>query len=73
MKHEEVYKQFRKLFPEIAAHVGDWFPNGRNSVRIRIRQGTDFIFNYRDNYTWNLETVDSYINRIKKGGAIMNA
>jgi hypothetical protein len=71
MKHEDVYKQFSKQFPEIAIHVEDWFPNGKDSVRVRIKSGSDFVFTYHNFYDWCYETLESYIKKMK-GGHKMN-
>lgn len=67
MKHEDVYKQFIKQFPEIAKFVADWFPNGKNSIRVRIDGGSDFVFTYNNWTDWCYETLDSYIRKMKGG------
>ena len=36
MVHNDVYKWFALYFPDYAGnHVECWFPNGKNSIRIR--------------------------------------
>lgn len=72
MKHVEVYENFERMFPERAIFVEDWFPNGKNSVRVRIKNGSDFIFTYNSWVDWCFETVESYIRKMK-GGRQMNA
>lgn len=67
MKHEDVYKQFIKQFPEIAKVIKEWFPNGRNSVRVRLKNGSDFIFTFFTLNDWCYETLDSYIRKMKGG------
>lgn len=71
MKHVEVYEKLKEMFPKYVLYSEDWFPNGKNSVRVRIKDGSDFIFTYRSFNDWCLETVDSYIRKMK-GGRQMN-
>ena len=46
-------------------HVIQWFPNGHNSIRVRLTNNEDFIFTYNSDKDWCYETVDSYIIRMK--------
>lgn len=65
MKHVEVYEKYKEMFPEHAVYVEDWFPNGKNSVRVRIKSGSDFIFTYNEWYDWCYETVESHIRKMR--------
>lgn len=65
MSQEEVYKQFTTKFPQFAEHIQEWFPNGRNSVRVRMKTGSDFIFTYHNWNDWCFETVESFIKKLK--------
>lgn len=65
MKQEEVYQQFEKHFPQFSEHVEEWFPNGKDSIRVRIQSGSDFIFTYHNSWDWCLETVESFIKKLK--------
>lgn len=67
MLHDDVYNCFTLYFPQISKHVIEWFPNGRNSVRVRRCDNQDFIFTYHDKNNWCFETVDSFIERLKGG------
>lgn len=71
MKQEEVYKHFQTQFPQYAEYVEEWFPNGKNSVRVRAKSGSDFIFTYNNWADWCFETVESYISKMR-GGTRMN-
>lgn len=71
MKHVEVYEKLKEMFPMYARYSEDWFPNGKDSIRVRIKSGSDFIFTYHDWHDWCLETVESYIRKMK-GGRQMN-
>lgn len=70
MTHKEVYKWFKLYFPQFAEHVTEWFPNGKNSVRVRQKNGQDFIFTYNGRTNWRFETVESFLSNTK-GGSTM--
>ena len=65
MSHEKVYEWFESYFPQYSKYVVEWFPNGRNSVRVRQSNGHDFIFTFYEHNDWCFETVDSFIKRLK--------
>lgn len=71
MFHVEVYERFKDIFPDESKHSKEWFPNGKNSVRVRSNNGSDFIFTYHSKDNWCYETVESYINKLR-GGHMMN-
>lgn len=66
MSHTNIVKVFRTMFPNMNYNNVIWFPNGKNSVRLRglfnfDGTKTDFIFTYHSNLNWCLETVDSFL------------
>lgn len=65
MTQKAVYEQFELYFPQFAEHVETWFPNGKNSIRVRQTNGNDFIFTYNKKSDWSFETRDSFIKRLK--------
>lgn len=65
MLQEEVLKHFKRIFPPFSTQMTEWFPNGRNSVRVRVKSGSDFIFTYHSESDWCLETVDAFVKRLK--------
>ncbi len=67
MKHVDIYKRFKAQFPEYNKQIEDWFPNGKNSVRVRVKSGSDFVFTYDDHEDWCFETVESHIRKMKGG------
>lgn len=73
MTHKQVLKAFVSLFPQYADQEFLYFPNGRNSIRLRgltfpamhIRQDMVFTCNY--NCTeWKFETVNNYLAELKE-------
>lgn len=68
MVHREVFRLFEQYFPDYAKSRFDvYFPNGQNSIRVRLNNREEFIFTYNSKKDWSLETVDSYIKKMKKG------
>ena len=71
MSHEKIYLTFKQLYPSIEAGIVEWFPNGKDSIRVRNIVGSDFIFTYHGPTDWCYETLDSFIRKLK-GGRKMN-
>lgn len=65
MTHSEVYTNFESIFSNLARSVREWFPNGKNSIRIRCTNQKDYIFSIVDKENWKLETVPSFINSLE--------
>ncbi len=65
MIHKNVYEWFKTLFPRFADEVTEWFPNGKNSVRVRTHGNQDFVFTFKNRYDWKFETVESFIRSMK--------
>lgn len=61
MAHKEVLNNFKLYFPQFAESIDVWFPNGKNSIRIRLKDKREFIFTYHNVLFWRFETVDSFL------------
>lgn len=70
MLHNDVYLCFKVHLPQLSKNVVDWFQNGRNSIRVRMDYMQDYIFTYCSEHDWCLETIDSYIKKMKGGGLV---
>lgn len=69
MSHNEIYKWFELYFqPYAGDKVSAWFQNGKNSIRIRQTNGQEFVFTYHSAKNWRFETIDSYVEKMLKGG-----
>ena len=68
MTHIDVFKFFILFFPSYAgSKVDAWYPNGRNSIRIKHTDRQEFIFTYNNPRDWRFETVNSFLNRMEGG------
>ena len=65
MSHEKVWQKFKERNGLVTDLVACWFPNGKNSIRVRLVGGGDLIFTYISKKKWKLETVDSYLDGTK--------
>lgn len=63
MMSKDIYEWFKLYFPQFVEHVESWFPNGKNSVRVRQTNGQEFIFSYNGQRDWRFETVDSFLKK----------
>ena len=66
MLHTEVFDKFKEI-----SHIKDesiecWFPNGRNSVRVRLRSRIELVLTYWSQLNWKLETLNSFVDDIYK-------
>ncbi len=67
MAHGDVYKWFELYFPNYAGgNVEIWFPNGKNSIRVRQTNKQEFIFTYNRKDDWRFETAKSFIKEGKE-------
>ncbi len=68
MVHTDVYNWFALYFPNYAGeNVDKWFPNGKNSIRVRQTNGQEFIFTYNSQKDWRFETINSFLSSAKGG------
>lgn len=70
MSHKEVLGWFEMYFPHYAGErISVWFPNGKNSIRIRQVNGQEFVFTFNNYKDWRFETLTSFLSSmpIKKG------
>lgn len=64
MLHEQVYSQLKKNFPKHSK--GEWWPCGKNRIRIRNPNGNEYIFTYYSDKIYRLETLDVFIKSMVK-------
>lgn len=68
MTHNKVLEKLKLYLPEYVKIMSEWFPNGKNSVRIRVlrdNESQDFCFTYNGKTNWCFETVNSHIKKMK--------
>ena len=63
MSHRDILKYFELYFPHYAGDkIEVWFPNGKDSIRIRQKNKQDFVFTYHGTANWRFETIESFLN-----------
>ena len=67
MSHNDIIKYFALCFPTYHERTVSWFQNGKNSVRVRLEDGQEFIFTYHSHKEWKFETVKSFLKDLKGG------
>lgn len=68
MPHTEVLKFFELYFPFYAGDkIKVWYPNGKNSIRVRQQNDQDLVFTFNSHTNWKFETIKSFIDYTMKG------
>ena len=67
MIHSEVYGHYVECLPDRAAQTKEYFPNGRNSIRVRQNDGQEFVFTFIESDSWKFETIDEFLAGMMKG------
>ena len=67
MVHSKVFECFQEHLPAFAEKVETYFPNGKNSIRVRQKDGKEFIFSFNGEKTWRFETIDQFLAGMKGG------
>lgn len=65
MSHIDIYNRFKDAMPVYGERVDIWFPNGRNSIRVRLTTKEEYVFTMFSTHSWRFETVDSFIKNMK--------
>ena len=60
MLHIDVLKRFKEIFPIKDDSIEYWFPNGKNSIRVLLKNRVELVLTYLSNKKWRLETVESF-------------
>lgn len=62
----EIYRKFLYYFPKYKDITEKYYSNGRNSIRIVVNDGSEYIFVYTNGKNFRFETFNSYKKRLKK-------
>ena len=60
MSYIEVMKKFVEVSRIGEDRIEQWSPNGKGSVRVRLKDRSELIFTYNDSKRWRLETIESF-------------
>ncbi len=65
MIHSQIYGYFKECLPDRAKKVTEYFPNGKNSIRVRQANKQEFIFSFNGTKAWKFETIDQFLADMK--------
>lgn len=65
MIHSQIYRYFKECLPDRAKKVTEYFPNGKDSIRIRQANKQEFIFSFNGYNKWKFETVSQFLADMK--------
>lgn len=61
MNHTQVYEQYKEHVLNYAINTKEYFPNGKNSIRVRQNNGQEFVFTFMSSKSWKFETLDQFL------------
>ena len=62
------YSLFKTSFPEIAERVIKWGRHDACSIELELGNHQKFIYSYRGEFDWCLQTKKNYLNSLKVRG-----
>lgn len=65
MTHSQVYEHFKRCLPDRAKENAEYFPNGKNSIRLRQINKQEFIFSFNGYGAWKFETIQQFLADLK--------
>lgn len=69
MTHKDIFTVLKNNFSAIAEKTTEWFPCGKNCIRIRGKFNgvNEIIFTYCGSADWRIESTKHYISTTMKG------
>ena len=61
MSSKDIFAIFKTMFPSYAQDAEMWYPNGKASIRIRMKNRSERIFTYLYDKEWRFETAKIYL------------
>jgi len=64
MLHDKVLEWYTIMFPIEDPEKGGiniWFPNGKNSIRVRHLDGLEVVFTFNTTIDWSLMTLKQHL------------
>lgn len=66
MNHNELFKKYKEIFQANDADIDVWFPNGKDSVRVRYKDKREFVFTYSKSDEWCIQTIKEFLKSTRK-------
>lgn len=61
MVHTDIFKKYKLRCSMSNGSVNAWFPNGRNSIRVRLFDKKEVVFTYHGPKNWKIESMGSFL------------
>ena len=61
-RHREIMRLFKEISHTPDEDIEAWYPNGRDSVRVKLKNKRELIFTYKSYNYWRLETRGAFTN-----------
>ena len=64
MTHVKLAKKFEALCHADIDAIVEWFPNGRDSIRVKFDDGVELVFTYYNDTNWRIEPIDTFLKQV---------
>lgn len=65
MAPKDVFKAFLDITRTTEKDIEMWFPNGKDSIRVKFKNRQELIFTYYSKNYWRLETRGAFLTDMK--------
>jgi hypothetical protein len=64
MSHANLFEEYRQLFKIDESLIEEWFPCGKDSIRVRFTDGKEVIWTLKGPENWSIESVEHFCKRV---------
>lgn len=61
MLHNELFDIFKLITHIPKEQIEAWYPNGLDSIRVKLVSGKTVVLTYKSHNYWKIETLDSFL------------
>lgn len=62
--HEDLFEEYRQLLKVDESLIEEWFPCGKDSIRVRFKDGKEVIWTITGPENWMIESVEHFCKRL---------
>lgn len=66
MIHTIIIEIFKQNFPQYKDNITEWYPNGKNSIRVKLKDKTEIVYTHNSDRNWSLESKKHFINKLNE-------
>ena len=62
--HEDLFEEYRQLCHVDDKYILEWFPCGKDSIRVKFTDGKEVIWTLKGPENWSIESVEHFCRRL---------